>query len=82
MTKAPRKSTYYEDSSYYTDTGSSNKLLGCATILLAFVTVIIPLIGIIVGGIVAFNQDDTKKMIGIGLVIFALLVIFVQLIIF
>ena len=81
VTRTPRKNTYYDDSSHYEEPGESSILLVCVTVLLAIVTIFIPLIGLIVGGVVAFNQNDTKKLIGIGLVLFSLFVIFVRLVI-
>lgn len=57
------------------DYDSSSGVNGCAVILVFVITLLIPLVGLIVGAIFAFSDDEDKKMVGIGLMVFGLVVI-------
>lgn len=61
--------------SYYPSSGSDS--YGCAVVLLFVATFFIPLVGLIVGGIFAFNDDPDKSSIGKALLIFGLFMIFI-----
>ncbi|WP_028548908.1 hypothetical protein [Paenibacillus sp. UNC451MF] len=63
---------------YYSAPSSDN---GCAVILLFIVTFIIPIVGLIVGGIFALNDDPDKSSVGKGLLIFGLVMIVIQIIV-
>lgn len=54
---------------------------GCALAMLFVATLIIPLVGLIVGGIFAFNDDEDKRSVGKGLLLFALVIIAIEIII-
>ncbi|TBL69825.1 double zinc ribbon domain-containing protein [Paenibacillus thalictri] len=58
---------------YYQDSGASGN--GCATVLLFIATLLIPLVGLIVGGIFAFSDEPHKREVGVALLVFALAVI-------
>ncbi|WP_135553882.1 double zinc ribbon domain-containing protein [Paenibacillus cymbidii] len=74
--RAPRRAT-----AYYSGERSGGGPDGCALALLFVATVIIPLVGLIVGGIFAFSDDDDKRATGKGLLITALAVIFIYILI-
>lgn len=66
---------------YLYGSGSGSGPDGCAVALLFVATLIIPLVGLIVGGIFAFSDDDDKRAVGKGLLIFALAIIFIVIVI-
>lgn len=61
-------------SSYYAPQSSSNDNSG-AVILLYIATFFIPIVGLIVGGIYALDNDPDKSSTGKGLIIFGLVMI-------
>ena len=61
--------------SYYENNQSGGNGFGCATVLLFIATFFIPLVGLIVGGIFAFSDDQDKQSIGKGLLAFGLIMI-------
>lgn len=74
--RAPRRAT-----AYYGGERSGGGPDGCAVALLFVATLIIPLVGLIVGGIFTFSDDDDKRATGKGLLIAALAVIFLYILI-
>jgi hypothetical protein len=70
--RAPRKPTIY----IYREGSASGD--GCAVALVFIATCIIPLVGLIVGGIFAFSDDRSKQNISKGLLVFRLIMIVVQ----
>jgi ribosomal protein L40E len=60
----------YGGSSY-----SSGTTDGCAVFLLFAATFLIPIVGLIVGGIFAFSEDSNKQDIGKALLVFGLVLI-------
>ncbi|OBR66507.1 hypothetical protein A7K91_03415 [Paenibacillus oryzae] len=67
-------------SSYYENNQGGGDGFGCATVLLFIATFFIPLVGLIVGGIFAFNDDPDKQSIGKGLLIFGLIMVVLSII--
>ncbi|MFD0716634.1 zinc ribbon domain-containing protein [Paenibacillus sp. GCM10027626] len=59
----------------YYSSGGEGSPDGCAIFLLFAATFIIPLVGLIVGGIFVFNDDPGKRDLGKGLLIFGLVMI-------
>lgn len=51
---------------------------GCVMVLLFVATIFVPLVGLIVGGIFAFSDNSGKKDAGIGLLVFGLVVIILE----
>ncbi|WP_248926840.1 zinc ribbon domain-containing protein [Paenibacillus hamazuiensis] len=58
---------------YYGSSGSSPG--GCAVVLLFVATLLVPIVGLIVGGIFAFSDDPGKQDIGKALLVFGLIVL-------
>ena len=56
---------------------SGSSMNGCAIILLFLATLLVPLVGLIVGGIFTFNDDPDKRAVGIGLLALGLAIVFV-----
>jgi len=63
------------DNGRYYESSSASSQDGCAVLLLYVATFIIPLVGLIVGGIFAFSDDPGKQDLGKGLLIFGLVII-------
>ncbi|NIK75300.1 ribosomal protein L40E [Paenibacillus castaneae] len=72
-TKKTSGSSYLPSDGY-----ASSGNFGCATVLLFIVTFFIPIVGLIVGGIFALNDDPEKQSIGKALLIFGLVMIVVS----
>lgn len=64
------------------DYDRSSGVNGCAVALVFLITLLIPLVGLIVGAIFAFSENEDKKMVGIGMMVFGLLVIGFLMIVF
>lgn len=69
ITRSKPAVTYHEPE--YTQSRSD----GCAVALIFVATFFIPLVGLIVGGIFAFSEDEDKKSLGKALLIFGLIMI-------
>jgi hypothetical protein len=64
---------------YYSSSASSPD--GCAVFLLFFATLLIPIVGLIVGGFYALNGNTDKQDIGIGLLAFGLVILIIEIIV-
>lgn len=67
---------------YYIPKVDSDSNFVSATILLYIATLFIPIVGLIVGGMFAFNDDYEKQIIGKGLLIFGLIMILVDILVY
>lgn len=63
---------------YHYNSTSNN---GCAIVLLFIATFLIPIVGLVVGGIFAFSDDDDKQSIGTALLGFGLFMIVISIVI-
>lgn len=57
-----------------TEEQASERNIGCTTLLIVIIaTAIYPIVGILVGGVYAFNNDKEKRGVGIALLVLGLL---------
>lgn len=59
-----------------------NRPDGCAMALLFIATFLIPLVGLIIGGIFLFSDDVNKRDVGKGLMIFGIVMILLEILLF